>query len=116
MIAKILLSFSFFLLSATATYAAKIGIGMQPPNSILTNVSGWTFYDFLAFIEAFLLKVALPLVIIGASLYIAYKLFLAEWNEEENKKAWKAVTYATIGVISIMISYALIAIVQRLSL
>lgn len=95
---------------------AKIGIGDQPPNSILKNASGWTFYDVLAFIEWFLLKVVLPIVIVGAFLYVSYKLFLAEGNEEENKKAWKAVTYASIGVISIMIAYALIAIVSRVSI
>lgn len=50
----------------------------------------------LSYIESFLLKVVLPLVIIGSALYIAYKLFLAEGNEEENKKAWKAVSYASI--------------------
>jgi hypothetical protein len=40
--------------------------------------------------------VVLPIVIVGAFLYVSYKLFLAEGNEEENKKAWKAVTYASI--------------------
>lgn len=70
----------------------------------------------LSYIESFLLKVVLPLVIIGSALYIAYKLFLAEGNEEENKKAWKAVSYASIWVISIMLAYAVIAIVQRLNI
>lgn len=104
------------LFATTIPVFAKLGIGDQPQNSILKNASWWTFLDFLAFIEAFLLKVVLPLVIIGTFLYVAYKLFLAEGNEEENKKAWKAVTYASIGVISIMLAYAVIAIVSRLSL
>lgn len=116
MLQKILLSSLVFLVTGWEAFAARIELGVQPSNSIITNVSSWSFYDFLALIEAFLLKVVLPLVIIGTALYVAYKLFLAEGNEEENKKAWKAVTYATIGVVSIMIAYAVIAIVQRLSL
>ncbi len=112
---RILSSFSLLFVMVQDSFA-KIGIGDQPANSILKNASGWTFYDFLAFIEWFLLKVVLPIVIVGAFLYVSYKLFLAEGNEEENKKAWKAVTYASIWIISIMIAYALIAIVSRVSI
>jgi hypothetical protein len=50
----------------------------------------------LSFIEELLLKVALPLVIVGSSLYIAYELFLAEGNEEKLKQAWKSMTYAFV--------------------
>jgi Type IV secretion system pilin len=111
-----LLSFTSFLLVIVHDAFAKMEIWAQPQNSILKNASGWTFYDVLALIEGFLLKVALPLVIVGTFLYVAYKLFLAEGNEEENKKAWKAVTYASIGIISIMVAYAVIAIVSRVSI
>lgn len=116
MFTRVLISILLLAIPTISTFAAKIGIWAQPTNSILSGVWGWSFYDFLAFIEAFLLKVVLPIVIIGSFLYVAYKLFLAEGNEEENKKAWKAVTYATVGVISIMVAYAVIAIVQRLSI
>jgi hypothetical protein len=52
--------------------------------------------DVLTFIEQALLRVALPLIIIGTALYIAYELFLAEGSEEKLKKAWKSVTFASI--------------------
>lgn len=116
MLSRLITSITILFATTLTAFADKIGIGGQPDNSILKNVSGWSFYDALAFVEGFLLKVVLPLVIIGTFLYVAYKLFVAEGNEEENKKAWKAVTYASIGVISIMLAYAIIAIVSRLSL
>lgn len=117
MIKRILALLVTFVAEIHTIFAVeKISIGKQPTNSILSNVGWWSFYDALAYAEWFLLKVVLPLVIIGSSLYVAYKLFLAEGNEEENKKAWKAVSYAAVWVISIMLAYAIIAIVQRLNI
>jgi hypothetical protein len=52
--------------------------------------------DVLTFVEQMLLKVVLPLVIIGTALYIAYELFLAEGSEEKLKKAWKSITFGSI--------------------
>ena len=116
MIARILFFIFGTILTSTVFAARDVGIGKQPGYSIIRDVWSWTFTDVLAFIEWMLLKVVLPVVIVGAWLYIAYKLFLAEWNEEENKKAWKALTFASIGVISIGLAYAVIAIVSWLSL
>jgi Ni,Fe-hydrogenase I cytochrome b subunit len=70
----------------------------------------------LSFVEEILLKVALPLVIIGTGLYVAYELFLAEGNEEKQKKAWKSLTFGSIGVICIAMGYAIISLVSRLSI
>jgi hypothetical protein len=50
----------------------------------------------LSFVEEILLKVALPLIIIGTGLYVAYELFTAEGSEEKLKKAWKSVTFGSI--------------------
>jgi hypothetical protein len=43
-----------------------------------------------------LLKALLPVVLIGASIYIAYELFTAEGDEAKMKKAWKSVAYSAI--------------------
>ncbi len=108
------LTLSFFLLTHYA-FAQKIGIGALPDNSLITT-TGWGLIDILTFMESFLLKVVLPIIIIGSALYIAYELFLAEGNEEKMKKAWKSLTFSSIGVISIGLAYAVIAIVSRLSI
>jgi len=108
-----------FFLSVDVTLADRtIGIGQVPDNSIIDSgksVNNWGLIDILTFVEAFLLKVILPLVIIGSGLYIAYELFLAEGNEEKNKKAWESLTYAAIGVICIGLAYAVVALISRLS-
>jgi hypothetical protein len=60
--------------------------------------------------------VILPLVAVGSMLYIAYELFLAEGNEEKMKKAWKSVTFSVIGIVSIMLAYAVVSLASRLSI
>lgn len=72
--------------------------------------------DLLSFVQSVLVKVVLPLVVVGAFLYIAYELLTAEGNEEKMKKAWKAVTFSALGLVMIALSYAVVAIVSRLSL
>ncbi len=62
-----------------------------------------------------LLKVVLPIVVVGASLYIAYELFTAEGDESKMKKAWKSVAYSAVALIAIALSYSLVSIVSRLS-
>jgi Type IV secretion system pilin len=78
--------------------------------------SGMTLEGLLTLIQSLLLKVALPLILVGASLYIAYELFTAEWDESKMKKAWKSVTYTAIGLIAISLSYAIVTILARVSL
>ena len=62
-----------------------------------------------------LLKVVLPIIVVGASLYIAYELFTADGDESRMKKAWKSVAYTAVALISIALSYGLVSIVSRLS-
>ena len=77
--------------------------------------SGIDPIKILTLIQAILLKVALPIVVVGASLYIAYELFTAEGDESKMKKAWKSVAYSAVALISIALSYGLVSIVSRLS-
>jgi uncharacterized membrane-anchored protein len=55
------------------------------------------------------------MVVVGASLYIAYELFTAEGDESKMKKAWKSIAYTAVALISIALSYGLVSIVSRLS-
>jgi Type IV secretion system pilin len=113
--------FSFILpslLLSEVAFATRIGIGTVPENSLIKDGTSksWGLIEILQFIETILLKVALPLVIVGSFLYIAYELFLAEGNEEKMKKAWKSVTYSVIGIICIALAYAVVSLVSRLSI
>ena len=77
---------------------------------------GLTLIGVLSLIQSILLKVALPIVIIGGSLYIAYELFTAEGDETKMKKAWKSLTFSAIGLICIAVSYAFVTVISGLSL
>ena len=66
-------------------------------------------------VQVVLLKVLLPVVVVGASLYIAYELFTAEGDETKLKKAWKSVAYTAIALIAIALSYAIVSIISGLS-
>lgn len=74
-----------------------------------------TFIQILTLIQWFLLKALLPVVLIGASIYIAYELFTAEGDEAKMKKAWKSVAYSAIWLIAIALSYAFVWMISRLS-
>ena len=71
--------------------------------------------NILTLVQVVLLKVLLPVVVVGASLYIAYELFTAEGDETKLKKAWKSVAYTAIALIAIALSYAIVSIISGLS-
>ena len=74
--------FFFFLsvfLSIETLFAEQLSTGIEPKNALISKGgNGWGLVEVLSLVEEFLLKVALPLVIIGSALYVAYELFLAE--------------------------------------
>jgi hypothetical protein len=104
-----------FILISENIYANRISTGIDPDNALIDN-TGWGLIEVLSFIEWILLRVVLPLVIIGSALYIAYELFTADGSEERLKKAWKSVTFASIGIVSIAFAYAIVSLASRLSL
>jgi hypothetical protein len=114
------ITFLLSLLSFTPIFAIdendvrKILPGASGDVSIIS--ANMTLIWLLNLIQTLLLKVALPLILVGASLYIAYELFTAEWDESKMKKAWKSVTYTAIGLIAISLSYAIVTILSRVSL
>jgi hypothetical protein len=73
-LSSFLLSLSLFALNRTDVM--NILPGASGDVSIIS--SGMTLEGLLTLIQSLLLKVALPLILVGASLYIAYELFTAE--------------------------------------
>jgi hypothetical protein len=73
-LSSFLLSSSLFALDRTDVM--NILPGASGDVSIIS--SGMTLEGLLTLIQSLLLKVALPLILVGASLYIAYELFTAE--------------------------------------
>ena len=69
----------------------------------------------LTLVQSVLLKVVLPIIVVGASLYIAYELFTAEGDESKMKKAWKSIAYTAVALIAIALSYGVVSIISRLS-
>ena len=97
---------------------SRSDIGFQwwvPDGSILNPGESTTLISLLTLVQSVLLKVVLPIIVVGASLYIAYELFTADGDESRMKKAWKSVAYTAVALISIALSYGLVSIVSRLS-
>jgi len=84
-------------------------------NSIISDGSS-TLISLLSLIQSILLKWVLPVVTIGASIWIAYVLLTAEGDESKMKKAWKSIVYTAIALISIALSYGVVSIVSRLNI
>ena len=53
----------------------------------------------------------LGIVSVSVFLFIGYSLFTAQGKEEEFKSAWKALTYAVIGLAIIPLAYIAVKIV-----
>ncbi len=80
------------------------------------GLAGWTLSRFFSYTEEFLLKAVLPITVVGVALYVGYHLVTAEWDEEKMKKAFKSLTYSSIGLISVACAYAFVRVIASLSL
>jgi hypothetical protein len=89
---------------------------LNPPEESYKIASSTGIIGALSLIQAILLKLVLPLVIVGASLYIAYQLFTAEGDETKLKKAWKSVAYSAVALVAIALSVAIVQIISQISL
>lgn len=69
----------------------------------------------LAFVQDILISTVLPVVVVGAFLWVAYELFTADGDEGKMKKAWLAVTYSAIAIILILMSYFIISLISGLN-
>lgn len=82
-----------------------------------TSFSGedW-FVKLLVFVQDILLKIVLPVVAVGVGIYIAYELLTAEWDSARMSRAWKAIVYGAIAIISILLSSLIVNIISNISL
>lgn len=69
----------------------------------------------LAFVQDILITTVLPVVVVGAFLWIAYELFTADGDEGKMKQAWLAVAYSAIAIILILMSYFIISLISGLN-
>lgn len=71
--------------------------------------------NFLKTIQIYMMGLA-GIVSVAVFLYIGYTLFTAQGNEEEFKKAWKALVYAVIGLAVMPLAYIAVKIVTGFTL
>lgn len=92
--------------------------GLTPlPWSIDLSLSdGNGINSLLVLVQSILLKVILPIVLVGIALYIAYELFTAQGDSEKLKKATKAIVYSVIALSAIAFSYLFVDFISRLNL
>ncbi len=88
----------------------------MPPEIIIKDPESFTLIRILSYGEEILIKVVLPLVVIGVSLYVAYELLTAEGDEAKMKKAWKTVSFSAIGLITVGLAYVVISIISNISI
>ncbi len=92
--------------------------GINPSNDGWKTNGGndWGIVWLLAYIEEFILQVVLPLGVVWVWLYVWYHLVTANGDEENMKKAFKSLTYGSIGLIATTCAYAFVYILGRLSI
>lgn len=106
------------LFSLNSVFAETYENGFWKEKPQWTALDAWwlTLIWALSIIQAFLLKVVLPVVVIGSSLYIAYELLTADGDEAKMKQAWKSVTFSAVALIAVALSYAFVSIISKISL
>lgn len=76
-----------------------------------TSATNVTFKDnFLRNIQVYIMGL-LGIVTVSVFLYIGYMLFTAQGKEEDFKNAWKALTYAVVGLAVIPLAFIAVRIV-----
>lgn len=115
---KIFFPIISIILSFQNTFAIRASdiLDHGTPDGTILKSSTLGISGILSLIQAVLLKVVLPIVIVGASLYVAYQLFTAEGDETKMKKAWKSIAYSAIALVAIALSVALVTIISQISL
>ncbi len=72
--------------------------------------------SLISYAEQILLRLVLPLAVVGVAIYIAYTLLTAEGDEEKMKKAWKSLSYTAIGLIAVMCAYLFVTLISQIAL
>lgn len=91
---------------------------LTPPNESIPLPASTQdgIMGILIFIQSILLKIVLPVVVVGSSLYIAYELFTAEGDESKLKTAWSSIGYAVIAIFCIMLAWVVIGLISGLNI
>lgn len=92
--------------------------GINPPSDGWSGNSGngWWIEWLLAYAEKFILQVVLPIGVVWVAIYVGYQLVTASGDEEKMKKAFKSLTYSSIGLIATACAYAFVYVLGRLSI
>jgi hypothetical protein len=113
----------FLILAATLAPITRIAavsvddIGLGPWSSDTSLIQeSMTLIGVLSLIQSILLKVVLPILVVGTALYVAYLLFTADGDETKMKQAWKSVTFSAIALIIIALAYALVAVFSNIAI
>lgn len=85
-------------------------------NGAILTAENRSLIDILSLVQEILLKVALPIIVVGSALYIAYQLVTAEGDEARMKQAWKSLAFSAIALVIVALSYAMISIFSNISI
>lgn len=86
------------LLISNGTYSANENTNVTVQENFLKNIQKY-------------MMGLVGILSVGVFIYIGYSLFTAQGNEEEFKKAWKALIYAAIGLAVMPLAYVAVKIV-----
>lgn len=86
------------LLISNGTYSANENTNVTVQENFLKNIQKY-------------MMGLVGILSVGVFIYIGYSLFTAQGNEEEFKKAWKALVYAVIGLAVMPLAFVAVKIV-----
>lgn len=71
--------------------------------------------NFLAVIQNYMIGL-LGVVTVSVFMYIGFKLFTSRGHDEEHKNAWKALSYAVVGLAVMPLAYVLVKVITGFTL
>ena len=99
---------SFSIVSATATFFGSTGINeLEDPNDLNPPISAAGFDDAIKLIINGFLAVAFVLSILMV-VYSGYRMIFSAGNEQQVTKAKTILTWAIVGLVVIVLSYAIL--------
>lgn len=108
--------FAYFSLFVTPAFAiSKDDIKSVPTPEGSIELGSNTMVWLLTNVQEILLYTVLPVVVVGAFLWVAYLLFTAEGDEWKMKQAWTVVAYSSIAIIFVLLSYVIISLISTLN-
>ena len=103
--------------SAATGGTCSIAVGGQTSNSYATLINPITGYDNLTALLVNIMKGFLGIIAVWAVVFIViggFKMVVSSGNEEAVLSARKTITWAVLGLLVAVLSFAIVAIVQNL--